>query len=455
MAAWPAAGTGGGVTPQGGSNLAFLPLCPALIRGVHEVTGLGCRSAAVVSAQLSLVVALVVIHRLLVRLYGLVPLWPRSSCSPRPAHGARVFMGYSESLFLVLSTLLALHRRAWLTAGGPRTPRGLTRPTAVGVAAALTVAAVGHPVRERRCDWRPVAAVVLGVSGMPLYLWWVGRRVGRTDGWFLIQDARWGTHWDYGRSFVGFLGYALVCGDGWVAVSTAMLVLGLVMVAFAVPGRGSRPQLIVYGFTVIVLALGQSNYFHSKLRMLVPALIFLVPPARALAETRPAPPPSSSAVPGSSAPGTAPICSRPGAMRSDLRRPAIAAAYAVCAVSAGAAVVVRAAAGDGPNSRGTCTTAVVVPGSPAAEKVPQRCQPSPCPRAYRTCNVISIGEPHDRRGGRGVLRALPAVPGGSASTGRAGEPSADSSNTAAPHVSTTPTGSVDESAAVVVPNPGS
>ncbi|MFF4259669.1 hypothetical protein ACFY1L_51775 [Streptomyces sp. NPDC001663] len=38
---------------------------------------------------------------------------------------------------------------------------------------------------------------------------------------------------------------------------------------------------------MIVLALGQSNYFHSKLRMLIPALIFLVPPARAPAETGP------------------------------------------------------------------------------------------------------------------------------------------------------------------------
>jgi hypothetical protein len=279
-------------TPQGeltGNNLAFLPLYPTLIRALHAVTGLDYRSAAIVSAHLSLIAALIVVHLLLTRLYGR----RTATITAVLLAGAQpmalvLFMGYSESLFLALSaaTLLALHRGAWLTAGAFALLAGLTRPTAVAVAVAVTVAAVMHVIRVRQPAWRPVAAVLLGGSGTPLHLWWVGERVGRPDAWFRIQEAGWGTHWDYGRSFSEFLAGALARGDGWVAVSTAVLVLAVLTIsAVAVTdGRGTWPPLLAYGVTVIVLALGQSNYFHSKLRMLVPALIFLIPLARALAE---------------------------------------------------------------------------------------------------------------------------------------------------------------------------
>jgi hypothetical protein len=281
-------------TPQGeltGNNLAYLPLFPALIRVVHTVTGLDYLAAAVVSAHLSLITALIVVHQLLTRLYGrrTATIATVLLVGAQPM-GLVYFMGYSESLFLALAaaTLLALHRGAWLTAGAFALLTGLTRPTAVAVVAAVAVAVVMHLIRTRRFTWRPVAAAMLGASGTPLYLWWVGERLGRLNAWFQIQEAGWGTHWDYGRAFVEFLGEALAKGDGWVPVSTAVLVLVVLATSVtAVTDRpGIWPPLLVYGLAVLVIALGQSNYYHCKLRMLIPALIFLVPLARALAEAR-------------------------------------------------------------------------------------------------------------------------------------------------------------------------
>jgi hypothetical protein len=182
--------------------------------------------------------------------------------------------------------LLAAHRRAWLTAGLLALLVGLTRPAAVAAVAALGVAVLLHLVRERRISWRPPAALLLGCAGTPLYLLWVALRVGRADAWFQIQGAGWGTQWDNGRAVWDFLVQTLATGDGWVPVSTAVLLIALVCATLATWQRGSWPPLVVYGTSIVILTLCQSNYYHSKLRLLLPALVFLVPLARSIARTR-------------------------------------------------------------------------------------------------------------------------------------------------------------------------
>jgi hypothetical protein len=197
-------------------------------------------------------------------------------------------MAYSESLFLAFAagTLLALHRRSWLAAGVLALLAGLTRPAAVAVIAALGVAVLLDALRERRLSWRPTAALALACCGTPAYLLWVGVHTGRADAWFAIQEAGWGTHWDNGGSFFDFLGQTLAHGDGWIPVSTALLLLAVLACTAFAWWDGGWPPLLVYGTAVTVLTIGQSNYYHSKLRLLIPALVFLLPLARALARAR-------------------------------------------------------------------------------------------------------------------------------------------------------------------------
>ncbi|MCQ8769535.1 hypothetical protein [Streptomyces telluris] len=272
-----------------GNNLAFFPLFPMLIRAVHTVTRLDWGTSGIVTAHLALLAALIVVHRLLTRLHdGRTALFAIVLLAGAQPMALSFLMSYSESLFLALAagTLLAAHRKAWLTAGTLALLTGLTRPAAAAVAAALAVAVLLHLLRERRVTPRPLAAVVLGCLGTPLYLWWVGRRIGDPDAWFRIQEAGWGTHWDNGAAFLDFLGETLRRGEGWVSVSTAVILLALTCATVLTWHRGTWPPLLVYGTGIVVLTLAQSNYSHSKLRLLIPAVLFLVPVARALAAAR-------------------------------------------------------------------------------------------------------------------------------------------------------------------------
>lgn len=281
-------------TPDGrltGNELAFFPGYPALVRAVHTVTGLDTGHSALAASHLALIAALICVHRLFLRLYG-----------PRTAAFATVLvacaqpmavvflMGYNESLFLALAagTLLTAHREDWITAGVLACGAGLTRPVGAAVAAALAVAVLLHARRAGRLTVRPALAAALACCGVPAHPLWTAVRTGHLDGWFRIQEAGWGTRWDNGRSFLGFLGETLARGGTWVPVSTAVLLLAVVgATAAAWVDTTIWPPLLVYGTAVVVMTLGQSNYYHSKLRLLIPALLLLVPAARALARARP------------------------------------------------------------------------------------------------------------------------------------------------------------------------
>ncbi|MER6915282.1 hypothetical protein ABT354_26715 [Streptomyces sp. NPDC000594] len=272
-----------------GNTLAFFPLYPLLTRLLHQNTGLDPGSAAVAVSHLALAAALFAVHRLLTGVYGervaVIGVMLLAGAQPM---ALTFLMAYSEALFLALAagTLLAAHRHAWLTAGSLALLAGLTRPAAFAVTVALVVAVVLEIRRVGRPTWRPATAVALACAGTPAYLLWVGNRLGRLDGWFVVQEAGWGTRWDNGAAFFRFLGDTLRSGDGWVPLSTAVLLVAAVCGTVLAWRRGAWPPLLVYGTTVLVMTLGQSNYYHSKLRLVAPALVFLLPLAVGLARAR-------------------------------------------------------------------------------------------------------------------------------------------------------------------------
>jgi hypothetical protein len=199
-------------------------------------------------------------------------------------------MGYTEALFgaFVAGALLAVHRTAWLVAGGCGLGAALTRPTGLALAFAMLVAAALWMWRDRSDypSWRVIAGMTAALVGAPLYLLWVGLRVGDLEAWFRIQEAGWGTHWDYGASTLSFLRDALVA-EGWVQVSTAVIIIGAgVAVLVALSERVWLP-LSLYGVLAFAMAVGSSGYYHSRPRMLVPVMLWLIPLAVALGRARP------------------------------------------------------------------------------------------------------------------------------------------------------------------------
>jgi hypothetical protein len=140
--------------------------------------------------------------------------------------------------------------------------------------------------QRRTVIWRAIAGCALGAAGVPLYLLWVADRTGSLNGWTAIQEAGWNTHWDWGAGTLHFLGDTFQRSDGWVAVSTALLLLATAVGCVVAAMERTWPPLVVYGVLVFVLTVGQTNYYHSKPRLLVPALLALVPLAVALARAR-------------------------------------------------------------------------------------------------------------------------------------------------------------------------
>jgi hypothetical protein len=268
-----------------GNGLAFFPLYPWLIRGLHWL-GLDAGWAALSVSWVAAGVAAVLLYRFGVALHGerlgyaLVVLFCAQPMS------VVLSMGYSEALFsaLVIGALYAAYRDAFLVAGVLGLLAGLCRPTGLAVALAVVVAAAIALYRGR-AGWRAPVGAVLALAGVPSYLLWVGHRVGDVNAWFTIQTAGWGTTFDWGSSTWDFLWTAFKRGNGWVQVSVALiLVAAIAATAFAV--RHAWPPLTVYGLLVLGLVVGQAGYYHSKPRLLVPALLTLFPAGYAAARAR-------------------------------------------------------------------------------------------------------------------------------------------------------------------------
>jgi hypothetical protein len=268
-----------------GNGLAFFPLYPWLIRALHWV-GMDAGWAALSISWVAAGVAAVLLYRFGLALHGerlgyaLVVLFCAQPMS------VVLSMGYSEALFsaLVIGALYAAYRNAFLAAGVLGLLAGLCRPTGLAVALAVVVAAA-IALHRGAAGWRASVGAAVALAGVPSYLLWVGNRVGDLNAWFTIQTAGWGTTFDWGSSTWDFLWTAFTRGNGWVQVSVALiLVAALVATAFAV--RRAWPPLTVYGLLVLGLVVGQAGYYHSKPRLLIPAVLTLIPAGYAAARAR-------------------------------------------------------------------------------------------------------------------------------------------------------------------------
>lgn len=284
-----------------GNGLAFFPLYPLLI-DVGHVLGASYGWSALIVAWLAGAAAAILLAALGRDLALAGRLGSAAAARPNAVAYALVAllctqpmsvvlsMGYSESLFiaLVAGSLLALHRRAWLVAGLLAVGAGLTRATGAALAVALAVAAVVRIVdrsTSRRERLAAAIAALAALASVPAYVGWVGLRVGDLKAWFTIQTAGWGTTFDYGRSTWSFVTSTLGSGDSWVAMSVVIILAAALVATIAALVRRTWWPLAIYGVISFLLVIGQAGFYHSKPRLLVPALLVLFPAAAAAART--------------------------------------------------------------------------------------------------------------------------------------------------------------------------
>ncbi|GAA2671793.1 mannosyltransferase family protein [Actinoplanes palleronii] len=274
------------------NELAFFPLYPMLLR-LGTVLGLPPGVAGVGVAWLASIGAAVGLHLLGTTLRDKRAGWALVAIVCSAPVSVVLSMAYSESLFLglVAGMLAAAHRRAWGWAGFLGLCAALTRPTGAAAAMALGVAALLALRDVPRSDLagrvKPLAAAAVALAGVPLFLGWVGWRVGDWTAWFKIQTAGWGTSFDYGSSTLKFLDDTFTGADGWVQVSVGLILLAALAAAGVALAQKLWPPLMVYGVVAMILVYGQAGFYHSKPRLLLPVLITLVPAAFAAARARP------------------------------------------------------------------------------------------------------------------------------------------------------------------------
>jgi len=285
----------GGVPPIPGPHgpyevYAFFPGYPALIR----LLPLPANYAALAIAWTASLAAAWGIHAIGARLYG-----QRAGVIAAVLWGVLPYAvvesaAYSEPLFTALAawSVHAALRRRWVAAGALCLLAGLTRPTGIALAVAVSGAALWDLVRHRdpaseRRGRQAVAGALLAPLGFAGYVAWVGWQKGRWDGYFRVQDA-WESHFDFGRStFYAFKRLLMAGNKIWLtdAVVALTLVAAVLLFALCVLQR-QPPVLLLYSAALLALALGDAAYFNSRARFLLPAFGLLLPAAAGLARVR-------------------------------------------------------------------------------------------------------------------------------------------------------------------------
>ncbi|MFJ3233476.1 hypothetical protein [Streptomyces sp. NPDC086787] len=260
------------------NNLAFFPLYPMLVRAVAVVTpgsrastGLG---VAVVASLLAAWGVFAVGERLHGRRVGilLTTLWAAFPV------GLVEWMTYTESLFCALTawTLHALLGRHWVWAGVGACLAGLTRPTGIAVAAAVTVAALLS--LRRGFSLRALAGALLAPLGWCAYITWVGLRLRRWDGYFAVQRL-WHNELDGGHETLRRL-RELFGQQSRPELFLVMVTLTMLSAAvlFAVSARDRQPlPLLVFTGVLLTIVVASGGVYFPRARFLLPAFPLLLP----------------------------------------------------------------------------------------------------------------------------------------------------------------------------------
>jgi hypothetical protein len=269
------------------STLAFFPLYPQLIAAAEHVLPYDIRVTSLVVAWAASLAAAWGIFAvgahvagrragiMLAALWGVVP------------HAIVANLPYTEGLFTAFAawTLWAVLKNRWLTAGVLCVLAGLTRPTASALVPVVCLAAL-VAIFKRRNTWRPYVALALAPAGWVGYLWWVGERTGRIDGWFHIQSAQWKMTFDGGVTTVRDFSQVLARESAFELMLVALtLVVAVGLFVLSIIDR--QPwQLLLFSALMLFTAIGAAGYFNARARFLLPAFALLLPPATALAKGR-------------------------------------------------------------------------------------------------------------------------------------------------------------------------
>ncbi|MGP3687048.1 glycosyltransferase family 39 protein [Streptomyces sp. IBSNAI002] len=284
---WPNPTTGTGSIQ---SDYAFFPLYPTLIRLVGSVLPGGLVPAGILVAWICAAVAAVGVYRIGERVIGpragllLVGLW---AALP---HAVVLSLAYTEALLAALAAwaLYALLRERWLWAAGLAVLAGLTRPTGLAVAAAVSVTALCAILSRRSRAPEVWVAGLLAPAGWAAYVVAVGVRVRDPLGGYFAVQRQWGSRFDFGAGALRSAERVLTGGHVPLATTVTVVLLAAagLLAMLLVLDRIPLP-LLAYTAILLLIAYGGAGFFESKPRFLLPAFPLLLPVAAVMARARP------------------------------------------------------------------------------------------------------------------------------------------------------------------------
>jgi hypothetical protein len=297
------------IAPDGrvhGSNLAYFPLFPWLVRRFGDTGLLSLSQASVVVSWLGGLLAVWAIFAVGNHLYGrwagigLSALWGMAPAS------LALTMGYPEGLFTAsaAAALLCLMRRRPVWAGACAIVAGLLRPSALAVIAMVWVyflVELGRwlawrrshpddsPAPPRRAaeragpdaaEIRPVRAFLgaaLSTLGLGAFMVYVGVRTGEVFGYFAVQ-AQWG------QQTAGFAEYWQGIEQGLFSSPSATLVavtivvsMGYLLLFCLIVFNRRLMWASIYAAGILLISLTHITFQHVHVRQLLPAFVLLIP----------------------------------------------------------------------------------------------------------------------------------------------------------------------------------
>ncbi|MER6077438.1 hypothetical protein [Streptomyces sp. NPDC001833] len=266
------------------NNLAFFPLYPLLVKAVAVLTpGTRASTGLALSWLASLFAAwgvFAVGDRLAGRRVGilLTVLW-----AAYPV-GLVQWMGYTESLFTAFAAwaLYAVLTGRWLYAAAGSVLAGLTRPTGIAVAAAVTVTALLS--LRTRFSPRALTAALAAPLGWCAYVGWVGLRLHRWDGYFAVQRM-WHNELDGGAETLRWLRYLfgqVSRPELFLVVVSLTMLASVVLFGLAVWDRQPLP-LLVFTAVLLLIVVASGGVYFPRARFLLPGFPLLLPVAGYLA----------------------------------------------------------------------------------------------------------------------------------------------------------------------------
>lgn len=262
--------------PAAQSTVAFFPLFPLTIAGLHGATGLPLLGAGATLSLLTGLTAMIAVWALGRELAG-AEAADRATLAVAVFPASFVFsMVYAEGFVItfVAAGLLALLRHKWLLAGVLGALATATSPIALAFVVSAAWAS-GAAIRRER-NWRSLAAPLLAPLGFIAYMLALGAVTGHLTAWSTTERHGWHSYlslrypfhvvWKFLRSpaasglsndllLAGIIvGVALLVLAAFRRLPIPVLLYGLVVVVGAMLSVpvGLRPRFLLLAFPLLM-----------------------------------------------------------------------------------------------------------------------------------------------------------------------------------------------------------